>query len=126
MWSNESQAADNDAEEDARKDNALEEDPNPMRHAAGWIEGIGPEGMSRDEVMEELEASGFDVLEDDAFDASPKFPSDMPNWSDSVDFRQLTPLEAELDGENANLSNERPVEDQAIRELEADGDEPEA
>jgi hypothetical protein len=124
MWKDEPLDADNDEDADVRKRNALEDDPNPERRAADWIEEIGPEGMSRDEVMEELEASGFDVLEDDDFDTSAKFPSDMPNWSDSEDLEQLTDLEARLEAENENLSNERPVEDQAIRELEADGDEP--
>ncbi len=115
---------DNDLEADTLKDNALEGDPNPERGTADWLEAIGPEGMSRDEVMEELEASGFDLNEDDDFDASAKFPSDMTNWSDNEDFEQLSPLQAELNRENDNLSNERPVEDQAIRELEAeDGDE---
>ena len=105
-------------EDDELENDALDGDPNPDRPIAEWLDDIGPEDMEPDEVMEELEANGFDLIEEDDFVSNPTFPSDQPDWSDELD--APTPMEAALSDANERYAGERPAEDEAIDEMEAE------
>lgn len=51
------------------------------RDYADWFNAIGPEELDRETVRRELEAAGFERLDEDNFESDPVAESDMPDWT---------------------------------------------
>lgn len=85
-----------------------------------WIDDIGPDDMSREEVMQMLDEYGFDQMDDGSFVSNPTMPSDMPDWHSRQDDLDRNYSVAEL-GEDLDTGihdgeDFRPVEDQALND----------
>jgi hypothetical protein len=98
----------------------------PADDTDNWLDAIGPEDLSRDRVIENLEAFGFDLQDDDD---ELSLESDDQAWGegyangaytdieevgDRID--QETPLDAD------EVDSLRPTEDTALDELGLDDD----
>jgi hypothetical protein len=108
-------------ERDVRKQ--IHEDEEAVaedRDYADWVKDIGPEDMDRERVVENLEAYGFEVMDEDVWVSNPTTESDMPDWVD--DESEPTPhLTADLLDEHLATSEAtRPVEDEITDRLDGD------
>jgi hypothetical protein len=92
------------------------------RDYADWVKDLGPEDMDRGRVVENLEAYGFEVMDEDVWVSNPTTESDMPDWVDG-DSGPTSPFTADLlDEQFADSAATRPVEDEITDRL--DGDTP--
>lgn len=96
----------------------------PARDTEDWLDAIGPEDMSRERVVENLEQYGFDIYDDDEQlsleSTDQEFGGGYENgaYTDVEEVGDLithdTPLDAEQD-----LSL-RPTEDEVIADIDGD------
>lgn len=98
----------------------------PAADTDNWLDAIGPEDLSRDRVIENLEAFGFDLQDDDdelSLESSDQAwgegyangaYTDIEEVGDRID--QETPLDAD------EVDSLRPTEDTALDELDLDDD----
>jgi hypothetical protein len=94
-------------------------DDTSMDDVPEWLEAIGPEDLSREEVIENLQEYGFDQMKEGDFVSEPILPSDMPTWLEDPDdvIRNLE------DTVNPTHPLTRPVEDEALDNIDDSEDE---
>jgi len=98
-----------------------EEEEAEDRKIAGWIEAIGPEELDRGRVMENLEAYGFDQIDqDDIVDVPIPTGSDTPYWKSEEDAEEVGERLGEIENSGQSF---RPVEDVVLNELAEDDTE---
>lgn len=116
----------NEDDIDVRHRQSYEDDPRerPARDTDDWLDAVGPEDMSRDRVVDNLEEFGFDIADDDeqlSLESDDQefggayqngAYTDINEVGDRID--QDTPLDAEEDDEE----DFRPTEDEAVDELD--------
>jgi hypothetical protein len=106
------------------EDSATEDRPY-----AEWAKDIGPEDMSPERVEEYLQEYGWNQMDEGEFISNPATPADMPDWvgveKDLVDDNYDSPLENDLERAIIDLQSQRPVEDEAIEELDGEENDPE-
>ncbi|RPJ01506.1 MAG: hypothetical protein EHM39_03220, partial [Chloroflexi bacterium] len=103
-------------------DNVLNErGPFDPRGNADWYEAIGPEDEEdRDEIMDNLDAYGFNQMDEGILISNPTTISDMPDWA-ADDDPDHAPEIGEQIGEVHGAEDawtDRPVEDIVIAELD--------
>lgn len=93
-------------------------DENAFRDTADWVEDIGPEDMSVERKMENLQEYGFDIMGEDDFVSQPVMPSDMPDWTEDNRDDLFNPenrgIGERLEHTDSDNGSFRPVEDAVI------------
>jgi len=117
---------DRDDARDAEPTQSPSDDPQdrPSRDTADWLESIGPEDLSRERVVENLEAFGFDIQDDDdelsLESTGQEYGGGYENgaYTDVEEIGDLigqgTPLDAD------EMTSLRPTEDEAADDLDGD------
>lgn len=90
-----------------------------FREEPEWFDDIGPEDADPEEVMENLDEYGFDIMDDDEDLSLPGAAPELPNWAQNTARTDTDDLVDEVETESGEL---RPVEDDII-EAELFGDE---
>ena len=113
-------ASDND------RDDELDADPleRPNRDTDNWLDAIGPEGLSRDRVVDNLEEFGFDLEDDDdelsLESTDQEFGGGYANgaYTDVEEIGDIIYQRTPLDGDD--VTSLRPTEDEAEEDLNDD------
>ena len=96
----------------------------PARDTEDWLDAIGPEDMSRERVVQNLEQYGFDIQDDDeklSLESSDQeFGGGYENgaYTDVEEVGDLIGHDTPLDAEQ--MTSLRPTEDEVLDELDGD------
>jgi hypothetical protein len=111
-----------DAVPEGEYDNVLNErGPVDPRDEADWFEAIGPEDPEdRDEIMDDLDAYGFNQMDEGTLISNPTTISDLPDWAADDAPKHAPEVGEQLDEVHGaeDAWTDRPVEDMVIAELD--------